>query len=64
MAAYWVIWINTGGWAGHRHVAIEPTTGRYDSIERSVRDGSAGRIGALGGLAWTVSWTLGPIAGA
>jgi hypothetical protein len=59
--AYWGIWINTGGWAGHRHFAIEPTTGRYDQLDRSVRDGSAGRAAPLGRVAWTVRWTLGPL---
>jgi len=58
LAAYWGVWINTGGWAGHRHFAIEPTTGRYDALDRSVRDGSAGRIEPLGTAAWTMSWTL------
>ena len=61
--AYWGVWINTGGWAGHKHVAIEPTMGRYDALDRSVRDGSAGRVSALGNLSWSVSWTLGPIDG-
>jgi hypothetical protein len=42
VAAYWGVWINTGGWAGHKHFAIEPTTGRYDALDRSARDGSAG----------------------
>ena len=48
LAAYWGIWINTGGWGGHRHFAIEPSTGRFDQIDRSMRDGSAGLIGPLG----------------
>ena len=61
--AYWGVWINTGGWAGHKHVAIEPTMGRYDALDRSVRDGAAGRVPALGHLSWSVSWTLGPIGG-
>ncbi|MGB7160536.1 MAG: hypothetical protein WBD40_20895 [Tepidisphaeraceae bacterium] len=56
--AYWGVWINTGGWAGHRHFAVEPTTGRYDALDRSVRDGSAGRVPPLGSAAWTMSWTL------
>ena len=60
--AYWGVWINTGGWAGHRHVAVEPTTGRYDALDRSVRDGSAGRLPPLGATSWTVSWTLGKLA--
>jgi hypothetical protein len=59
--AFWGIWINTGGWAGHRHFAIEPTTGRYDQLDRSVRDGSAGRLPGFGRLGWTVRWTLGAL---
>ena len=42
-------------------VALEPTTGRYDALDRSVRDGSAGRVEPLATAAWTVSWTVGPI---
>src|SRR5690606_22412128 len=30
LAACWGIWINTGGWAGQKHLAVEPTTGRFD----------------------------------
>jgi hypothetical protein len=59
VAAYWGVWINTGGWAGHRHFAIEPTTGRFDALDRSVRDGSAGGVTGLRTLAWTLNWTLG-----
>lgn len=59
LPAYWGLWINTGGWSGHRHLAVEPTTGRYDELERAVGDGSAGRIEPLGKLHWTVRWTVG-----
>ncbi len=59
VAAYWGIWINTGGWSGHRHFAVEPTTGRFDQIDRSVRDGSAGRAAAQGTCEWSVRWELG-----
>lgn len=59
LAAYWGIWINTGGWAGHHHFAIEPTTGRHDWIDRSVRDGSAGRVGPLAKCEWAVRMTVG-----
>lgn len=59
LPAYWGIWINTGGWGGHRHFALEPTTGRFDQIDRAVEDGSAGRIGGLGRIAWQVKWTVG-----
>jgi hypothetical protein len=56
--AYWGIWINTGGWAGHRHFAIEPTTGRFDQLARAVHDGSAGEIGAAQRLNWSLRWSL------
>jgi hypothetical protein len=61
IAAYWGVWINTGGWAGHKHFALEPTTGRYDALDRSVRDGSAASVVALGSVSWAMSWTLGPV---
>jgi hypothetical protein len=57
--AHWGIWINTGGWAGNRHFAIEPCTGRYDQLDRAVADGSAGRLSSLGRREWSVRWTLG-----
>lgn len=59
LSAYWGIWVNTGGWAGHRHFAVEPTTGRFDQIDRSIRDGSAGVVSAAGKCQWQVRWTLG-----
>lgn len=58
LVAYWGIWLNSGGWGGHRHVAIEPTTGRFDQVDRSMRDGSAGHVGPLGRTDWSVRWTL------
>jgi hypothetical protein len=58
-AAYWGIWINTGGWAGHHHFAIEPTTGRFDELDRCARDNSAARVEASGKREWTTTWTVG-----
>lgn len=37
LPAYWGVWVNTGGWGGHRHFAVEPTTGRFDQIDRAER---------------------------
>ena len=56
--AYWGIWINTGGWNGHRHVAVQPTTGRFDEIDRSSTDESAASLAAMDKLSWTVTWTI------
>ena len=57
----WGLWVNTGGWRHHKHIALEPTTGRFDQLARSVRDGSAGRVRPLGRAAWRVRLTSGKI---
>ena len=56
--AYWGLWINTGGWSAHHHFAIEPTTGRFDQVDRAVKDDSAGTVGASAQVNWTVTWAL------
>ena len=55
---YWGIWIDNGGWARHHHFAIEPTTGRYDQLDRAIKDDSAARVASSGQVSWTVTWTL------
>jgi hypothetical protein len=56
--AYWGVWIDAG-WNGHHHFAIEPTTGRYDELDKCAKDNSAGRVEASGRREWTVRWTVG-----
>jgi hypothetical protein len=58
LPAYWGIWINTGGWAGNKAFSVEPTTGRFDQLDRAVGDGSAGRVEPMGRREWSVKWTL------
>jgi hypothetical protein len=58
LPAYWGIWLNSGGWGGHRHLAVEATTGRFDQLDRAMRDGSAGHVGPLGRTDWSVRWNL------
>lgn len=58
VSAYWGIWVNTGGWAGHHHFAIEPTTGRFDEIDKSILDKSAGRVGPNATVTWSVRLTV------
>ena len=58
LPAYWGIWINTGGWVSHRHFAVEPTFGRFDQIDRAVKDNSAGTIAPLGRRNWSVHLNL------
>jgi hypothetical protein len=60
IGGYWGVWINTGGWGRHTHFAIEPTSGRYDQVDRASRDGSAGRLPPVGKVGWTVRWTVRP----
>lgn len=56
--AYWGIWIDTGGWARHHHFAIEATTGRYDHLDRAIKDDSAGKVEESGQVSWAVTWRL------
>jgi hypothetical protein len=58
LPAYWGVWINTGGWNGQRHFAVQPTTGRFDQLDRAIRDGSAGVIAPSGRRSWSVRWSL------
>ena len=60
IVAYWGIWIDHGGWARHDHFAIEPTTGRFDQLDRAVKDDSAARVAASAQVNWTVTWKLLP----
>jgi galactose mutarotase-like enzyme len=55
---YWGIWIDNGGWARHRHFALEPTTGRFDQLDRAVNDDSAGKVAASAQVTWNVTWRL------
>ena len=56
---YWGVWLNAGGWGGHRHFAIEPTIGRHDELARAARDHSAGRVDPNGKREWKTTWTVG-----
>jgi hypothetical protein len=61
---YWGMWINTGGWESHRHIAVEATTGRADYIEQAIKDGSAARIAPNGRCEWHTVWTCAAAASA
>jgi len=58
MTADWGNWINTGGWGSHRHFSIQPTTGRYDQIDRAIKDGSIGSVASMGKRVWSVRLSL------
>lgn len=52
--AYWGVWVNTGGWAGQRQVALQPTIGRHDSLAPAIRDHSCGTVEPLGKSTWSI----------
>ena len=56
--AYWGVWIDNGGWARHTHFALEPTTGHFDQLDRSIKDDSAARVAASAQVSWNVCWRL------
>jgi hypothetical protein len=56
--AHWGVWATTGGWGRQQTFDIEPTIGRFDDLVRSVRDGSAGTVPALGRREWKMRLTL------
>ena len=60
VAAYWGIWLNTGGWGSHRHFSIQPTTGRFDQIDRAIRTAPMG-TSPHWPAHWSVRLTLGEI---
>lgn len=57
--AYWGIWINTGGWAGHQHVAVEATTGRYDQVDKATANGVTGVVKPYSTVRWATDWRVG-----
>jgi hypothetical protein len=59
LVAHWGIWLNTGGWGSHRHFSLQPTTARFDQIDRAMKDGTVGSIPALGKRTWSVRLTVG-----
>jgi len=54
--AHWGLWINRGAWNHQHHLAVEPTTGRFDQLDRSVADQSAGRVAGNAVVEWRVDW--------
>ena len=58
LPAYWGVWIDNGGWARHHHFALEPTSGRFDQLDRAMKDDSAGKVGPSAQVNWAVTWRL------
>lgn len=61
LAAYWGVWVNTGGWAAQRQVSLQPTIGRHDQIAAAIKDHSCGTVEPMGRCEWRVNLSVGPI---
>lgn len=51
-------WINTGGSAGSRCIALEPTNGFYDRLDRAIANNKVGRIAPGAEIFWQVRLTI------
>ena len=51
-------WINTGGSAGSRCIALEPTNGYYDRLDRAIANNKVGRIAPGAEIFWRVRLTI------
>lgn len=49
------VWINSGGWAGYRHVAIEPTNGAPDSLDVAAAWHRCQRLSPGATLSWSMT---------
>ncbi len=58
LKTYWGLMINNLGEGGQRHISLSPTTGRFDEIDRAIKDDSAGSVQAQGRCDWSVRWKL------
>lgn len=56
--SYWGLFVNNGGWEGHKLLALQPTTARSDSVQRAIADGSAGHLPPGGRADWSVRLTV------
>ncbi len=61
LKAYWGVWVSTGGWQAQRHFSIEPTTGRFDDLIRSLKDHSAGFVASQGRCEWSMRMSVGAL---
>ncbi|MFA6270778.1 MAG: hypothetical protein WC657_06260 [Candidatus Paceibacterota bacterium] len=55
------VWINTGGWAGYRHVAIEPTNGAPDPLDIAVKWNRYQLLGPGASRSWEMTLKIEPI---
>ena len=56
------LWLTRGGWHGHHHLAIEPTNGQPDALDRAAARQHCGVIPAESTLSWQVGIRVGPSA--
>jgi galactose mutarotase-like enzyme len=58
---YLGVWINTGGFKNEVNIAIEPSNGFYDSLERAVSNATAPAILPGDDLSWSLRIDLKPL---
>lgn len=49
------VWINAGGWAGYRHVAIEPTNGAPDPLDVAAAWNRCQHLASGASISWSMS---------
>lgn len=49
------VWINAGGWAGYRHVAIEPTNGAPDPLDVAACWNRCQRLASGASISWQMA---------
>jgi hypothetical protein len=52
------LWLTRGGWHGHHHLALEPTSSCHDALDEALQDGSAGLLPRKGTKKWSVGINL------
>jgi len=55
------VWINAGGWAGYRHVAIEPTNGAPDPLDVAAEWNRCRRLSPGQVCTWWMTLSLEPL---
>jgi hypothetical protein len=55
------LWLSRGGWHGHHHFAIEPTSGNHDALAVAAGGKYCGNRAAHAALAWNLSLHVGPV---
>lgn len=55
---YLGVWITTGGYMGEKNLAIEPSNGYYDRLDRAIKNGTGDWLEAGREMTWQVDLTI------